>query len=113
MLSFAAAHLGQLSGRDSGVQGTMYKLKSIAAIQNLLKNDETTLSDYAVAAVLRQISIGVRYPTLLQTIIADSLKDRFESAENASLHKTGLDKMMEKRGGEFNGNWRLEILFYW
>jgi Fungal specific transcription factor domain len=65
MLSFAAAHLGHLSGRDSGVQGTMYKLKSIAAIQNLLNNDETMLSDYAVAAVLRQISIEVRYPTLL------------------------------------------------
>ncbi|KAN0098425.1 hypothetical protein V8E51_014088 [Hyaloscypha variabilis] len=91
MLSFAAAHLGHLSGRDSGVQGTMYKLKSIAAIQNLLNNDETMLSDYAVAAVLRQISI----------------EDRFESAE------AGLDKMMEKRGGNFNGNWRLEILFHW
>ncbi|KAE9373599.1 hypothetical protein N431DRAFT_374176 [Stipitochalara longipes BDJ] len=97
MLSYAAAHLGHLSGRDSGVQGIIYKIKSIAAIQNLLNNDETMLSDNAVAAVLRQISI----------------EDRFESAEIASLHRAGLEKIMEKRGGNLDDNWRLDLLHHW
>ncbi len=61
MLSYAAAHLAHLSGRDSGVRGTMYKVKSITAIQKLLNNDQTMLSDSTVAAILRQISIEVRW----------------------------------------------------
>ncbi|KAK9238498.1 hypothetical protein V1525DRAFT_400690 [Lipomyces kononenkoae] len=99
MLAYAAAHLAHLRRQDSGAEYTIHKIEAISSIQKLLNDTTAALSDSAISAILRQISI----------------EDRFGSPTTADLHRTGLFNIIEKRGGlmSLRTSWRLEFLLYW
>ncbi|KAK9242245.1 hypothetical protein V1506DRAFT_548196 [Lipomyces tetrasporus] len=60
MLAYAAAHMAHLRRQGGGAEYTIYKIEAIRCIQKLLNDATAALSDSAVSAILRQISIEVR-----------------------------------------------------